>query len=542
MKKIVALLLAVVMCASVFAGCGNQTAEETTPAAQNTDAPQQTETQAPAATEAPEFSYPTTGSLTYWQWRNGNVGAHFTSFEETPIAGWIQEATGISVDYVDDHSNTDEAFQLMISDSTLPDMIGHNFGGYPGGHVGAYNDGLCIKLNDVIDQYMPNFKAYLEANPDIDAAIKDDNGDYYYIPALGSKASVFTKGNFVNQNMLDQLGAEVPTTIDGWHDLLVRVRDELKVVPLTCMWGDLMTNSILAYAYGVGINAYSVNDNGEVVYNYNTENYKAFVETATAWYAEGLIEPDIATIANDDCKAKMINQQAFMSTGYLGSYLQQIEMGSDDFTILGIPQPSLTEGVPATDCFAEQVAGTAGTIITTSCKNVELAARWCDYFFSEEGHLLANFGKEGETWTMVDGEPKFTDKVTGCPEGWPLTQTISQYNLISTGNVPSYRDNAYYKQTLTVDTVVQAMQTWSKSVENPYVHMFPNVSLTSEEAEEYVDYSTNLTTVAQEWFLSFVTGTTAIDQWDTYVAELDAMGANEALAINQAAYARYITR
>ena len=96
MKRIVALLLAVMMCVSLFAGCGNEPAEETTaPKVENN------ETKAPdVQTEAPaEFSYPTTGSITFWTYPNGNVTANYASFEVTPAAGYAEEATGIKVDY-----------------------------------------------------------------------------------------------------------------------------------------------------------------------------------------------------------------------------------------------------------------------------------------------------------------------------------------------------------------------------------------------------------------------------------------------------------
>ena len=39
--------------------------------------------------------------------------------------------------------------------------------------------------------------------------------------------------------------------------------------------------------------------------------------------------------------------------------------------------------------------------------------------------------------------------------------------------------------------------------------------------------------------MNFVIGAVSFDQWDTYIAEMEAMGANEALAINQAALDRY---
>ena len=68
-----------------------------------------------------------------------------------------------------------------------------------------------------------------------------------------------------------------------------------------------------------------------------------------------------------------------------------------------------------------------GVAITTSCKDVETAARLLDYAYSEEGHMLFNFGVEGESYTMVDGYPTYTDKILNNPEGWPLAQSLAAY-------------------------------------------------------------------------------------------------------------------
>ena len=43
---------------------------------------------------------------------------------------------------------------------------------------------------------------------------------------------------------------------------------------------------------------------------------------------------------------------------------------------------------------------------------MELALRWLDYPFSEEGFYYWNFGTEGDTYTMENGEAVFTDKIT----------------------------------------------------------------------------------------------------------------------------------
>ena len=122
LKRIGTLLLAAAMSASFMAGCGDQ------PAQSSGSQPESSKPESSAAqSETSGFSYPTTGSLTFWQWANGNVGANFASFEDTPAAGYAEEATGVKVDYIDDHSNTDEAFQLMTTSDKLPDLIGYGW-------------------------------------------------------------------------------------------------------------------------------------------------------------------------------------------------------------------------------------------------------------------------------------------------------------------------------------------------------------------------------------------------------------------------------
>ena len=262
LKRIGTLLLAAAMSASFMAGCGDQ------PAQSSGSQPESSKSESSAAqSETSEFSYPTTGSLTFWQWANGNVGANFASFEDTPAAGYAEEATGVKVDYIDDHSNTDEAFQLMTTSDKLPDLIGHGWLGYNGGIVAAYEDGLCIRLNEVIDQYMPNFKALLDANPDVKKMASDDEGNIYFIPLVGAYSSLYTYGSYVRTDMLEKVGGQVPSTIDGWHDLLTAVKNEYGIAPFTTTWGDLLTMSFVSYAYGVGNTEYVVGSDGSAVYN-----------------------------------------------------------------------------------------------------------------------------------------------------------------------------------------------------------------------------------------------------------------------------------
>ena len=539
MKRIVAFLLAVLMCVGLFAGCGNNEPVETTPPATDPVAAEGQETTEPA-----EFSYPMEGGeLTFWNWANGNVTANFPSFEATPLAGWLEEATGVKVDWIDDHSNTDEAFQLMSTDDKLPDIIGHGWLSYAGGTAGAEADGLVIRLNDIIDQYMPNFKAYLEANPDIDKMIKDDNGNYYFFPLINAKSSVYTYGAYVRQDWLNELGGQVPETVDEWYSLLTAVKEKYGVVPYTTTWADLLVRSPFAYAFGVGDGDYRIDDNGKVVYNRTSDEYKAFLETMAKWYSEGLLDQDVASIATADVRTKVINGEAFLSSGWLTSAVQPVEQASEDWDIQPIPTPVVNAGDVATDTSVSWLVSGNGAAITPDCENVELAARYIDYWYSEEGILLTNFGKEGETYNMVDGIPTYTDEVLyGYEEGWTQSQSVARYCAVVSAYYGAVKHEAYYPQLLGEQSIKDAVSIWSSVEGGGYKHKMPSVSYTSEESDAIGRYNTNLKTTADEWALNFILGVVSFDQWDTYVAEMQALGYEDAVAITQSAVDRYNAR
>lgn len=539
MKRIVAFLLAVLMCVGLFAGCGNNEPVETTPPATDPVAAEGQETTEPA-----EFSYPMEGGeLTFWNWANGNVTANFPSFEATPLAGWLEEATGVKVDWIDDHSNTDEAFQLMSTDDKLPDIIGHGWLSYAGGTAGAEADGLVIRLNDIIDQYMPNFKAYLEANPDIDKMIKDDNGNYYFFPLINAKSGVYTYGAYVRQDWLNELGGQVPETVDEWYSLLTAVKEKYGVVPYTTTWADLLVRSPFAYAFGVGDGDYRIDDNGKVVYNRTSDEYKAFLETMAKWYSEGLLDQDVASIATADVRTKVINGEAFLSSGWLTSAVQPVEQASEDWDIQPIPTPVVNAGDVATDTSVSWLVSGNGAAITPDCENVELAARYIDYWYSEEGILLTNFGKEGETYNMVDGIPTYTDEVLyGYEEGWTQSQSVARYCAVVSAYYGAVKHEAYYPQLLGEQSIKDAVSIWSSVEGGGYKHKMPSVSYTSEESDAIGRYNTNLKTTADEWALNFILGVVSFDQWDTYVAEMQALGYEDAVAITQSAVDRYNAR
>ena len=79
----------------------------------------------------------------------------------------------------------------------------------------AMADGVILDLTDLINEYCPNLKAYLEANPDVDRQVKMDSGKYYVFPSVKEIDEGCTcMGPMLRKDLLDKLGLEVPETID----------------------------------------------------------------------------------------------------------------------------------------------------------------------------------------------------------------------------------------------------------------------------------------------------------------------------------------
>lgn len=79
--------------------------------------------------------------------------------------------------------------------------------------------------------------------------------------------------------------------------------------------------------------------------------------------------------------------------------------------------------------------GTERMSISTKCKDPELAIQYCDFWFTDQGIQLANYGVEGLSCEVVDGKPQFTDTVlnnprSGCRRRDLLLHWPEQHSLL----------------------------------------------------------------------------------------------------------------
>lgn len=536
-----AVFLALALSLGIFSGCsGASSAPSSAPASAASDT---------TSISNQEFSYPMSDGdpISYWMELNSNISTNFASMEDTPYAQGLMERTGITIDY--EHppaGQASEQFGLIVADGNMPDIIEYDFlSGYSGGPEKAIKDGVILELSDIIDQYCPNLKAYLEANPDVDKMIKTDSGNYYTFPMIRGNEELCTfLGLYIRDDLLTEYNLEMPSTLEDWHTVLTTFKENGIEYPLTTGFAreDIRDSNPFVFAAGVGINFY-LGDDGQVHYGPAEENYKTYLSTFAQWYSEGLIDPDFASLNLDQVSSKMTTGTSAVTWGYVGSHLGAwIPAGREtnpDYSLSAAPFVAEEKGSTPEYGYTTSKFGGYGASITTSCKDVERAARLLDYLYSEEGALYTNFGEEGVSYTMSGSEPVYTDLILNNPDGWSVGQAMSAY-CTAPINAPHVQDARYLAQYYVLPQQQNAPATFAAT--NASAHALPPISPTPEESSEYNSIMNEIKTYQDEMEIKFILGTESLDNFDAYVETLQKMGLARALEIQNAALERYNAR
>ena len=560
-KKALAVLTTTALTASMLAACGggkdettaaNSGAgkEETTKVETETTAADKGTTAADTQASATptEVTYPLEKGekITYWVQLNGNASANYTNLGDTEFGKALKEQTGIDVEFQHPAAGQEkEQFNLIIADGNLPDIMEYQWvKGYPGGPEKAIRDGVIIPLNDVIDKYCPNLKAFLAEHPEFDKMIKTDDGHYYAFPFLrGEEKLCVNVGGFIRQDWLDELGLEVPTTIDEWHTVLTAFKEKKGAEAALCFdWANFKDKNQIIFAYDTSY-TYYVGEDGKVHYGPMEDNFKDYLTTMHQWYQEGLLDKDMASLNGDQVISKMTTDKAGASVGWAASRMQvcmtTAQKSNPNYTLAATPFPSLEKGKAPKMGFIENAFPDVSAAITTKCKDVERAARLLDYAYGEAGHNLYNFGVEGVSYEMKDGIPTYTDIVLNNPDGWPLAQSMAKH-IRGSYNGPFVQDGRYIEQYLQLPTVKECPTTWYVEGANKY--NLPNVTPLQDESKELATLNNEITTYVDEMVLKFILGTESLDNWDTYVNTIKGMNIDRALEIYNGALDRYNAR
>ena len=202
-----------VMLVLVLQGCGGSP-EVTTASGQNATAT----TAAGASTEASKNGLPIVDkplTLTYFSPKSPDRGGK-VSFNEILAYQEMEKRTGIHMEF--QHSDVEhriEQLNLMLASDDYPDIIDFDWPSFKRTPDQLIEDKVLIKLNELIDQYAPNYKKIMDSSPQMKKDAVTDKGTQFAFKYLynGDNTTVWF-GPIVRKDWLNKLKLNMPTTID----------------------------------------------------------------------------------------------------------------------------------------------------------------------------------------------------------------------------------------------------------------------------------------------------------------------------------------
>lgn len=477
------------------------------------------------------------------------------SYADVPSMVRMSEITNVYPEFIHPASGSEkEQLNLVMSNpATLPDIIYYNWSKTSMNPDQLYEDGLIINLADYLD-YAPNLRARMEADPSIRKNITTDSG---LMPGFFQmQFSVPLKNTYaylLRADWLKKVGKEVPVTLDDWYDVLCAFRDNdmdgdgdpSNEYPLT---GGMFTDNedclAIEYLYGAWGKTWKlyVNGDGHIAYGAYDPDYKEYLKLVRKWIVEGLIDPDFAT--NDKARqdAKFLNSQAGALRSGMGAGFGTFIAGlKDENAIVAAMTPVMKAGDTSYNWTGLSAGVTSDyAVITTNCKNPEMAVKWLDMFYGNDGMMLANYGIEGEAYNMIDGYPTLVDYITRNPDGKSINVALAEFSLGCSG-FPFWNDTAVREQRML--SYPAQRESGIRMAEMSQERRVPLVSLTSDETMEYSGLMSDIETYVKEATMAFLLGDVDIDEgFDAYMEELKGMGIEDAIAIYEGALQRYNAR
>ncbi len=542
-KKIVALFLTAMTTVAAITGCSKDAG------------------QAGGSTSSADYAYNENGEWTWplkekkelsiWiVWSNDYV----ENPNDLKAIQKMEELTNVHVNWqVVDAASAQEQFGLMLASGEYPDIIRDCGTYYPGGTEKGVQDGVLVDLTDVAEKYMPNYTALRTSIPELEKDTVTDEGKIVGTRTITSyfgdiRGERVWAGMALRGDWLDELGLEVPRTIDDWDKVLTAFKENYPECEAPLMIGtngyDYFSHFLSAY----GVLGEFYKDGDTVKYGPLEDGYKQWLTLFHDWYERGLIDPNFMTNSAD-----MASPADYIGTGKAGAGVQLWGLTSDvlktqgyttdeDFNLVATSSPVLKEGDTPEIGFNTSALVKEEVGISTSTKDLELACRYLDFWYSNESMLLNTLGIEGESYTVdADGTYHLTDAMQAMiDEGKVNTRAEAVYTYtLGTADFGLYNwgmfDPIYEGQ--------DALKAYDEFDKDKFDLMLPPcMTMTDAENTEYVTLYTDIQTLARENTVKFITGEKSLDEYEEFVEQLRSYNIDRCIELQQAALDRYNAR
>lgn len=402
-KRLLALFLALVLVLTTFAACGNTASEEE----QAENAPSASDNQnAEGEQEAVESEYPEYLNLDspapiITDEAAGTIKLKVAivqssiggNWEDLWISKYLKDKYNVEfeVETILDTALSDRK-TLMMASGELPDiMIAMNFSTAELYQYGL-EEGMLLQADQYINETLtPNLYKYMQ-DENVKKASTLPDGHVYSMPWIFASDDVaLYHADYINKVWLDELGLDVPKTLDEYVDALYAMKEadlagvgSENVYPFSGGMNENGTNAstyfllnALGYVTWDDYGTEAALRNGEVVIPaYDLDTYQEFLKLMNQFYEDGIIAPNFFTTDSTESIARLQNGQS-------GIYYDEVHStGYENFTdwVACYPLTSEWNSEPVTATpNTTQMGG--GFVISADTEYPELCMRIADLWF-----------------------------------------------------------------------------------------------------------------------------------------------------------------
>ena len=457
-----------------------------------------------------------------------------------------EKMTGIKMEWEEVTSELAAKRSLALASGEYPDIFYR--ANVSDAEIIKYGaEGVFLSLGDLIDKYAPNYKKFLNENPDAKKGITMADGNMYsLLYYMDVDANRITPKLFFNQEWLNRVGKSIPTTTEEFYALLKAFKDgdgngngKDDEIPWAAQNLEFIVNSLYG-AWGLRNRGASHpyvdmdEQTGKLRFIPIQNEYKEMLQYLNKLYTEKLVDQEIFTMNIAQLVAK--GEQDLVG---VFSHTNNQQIGSTASPKF-VGQTEALEG-PNGHKLAMRLSNVAhkgAFLITDKCKYPEAAMRWVDYFYSMEGGYFLFLGVEGVSYEKkADGTYDFYDKIVKeIPAGSTYDQVISAYVPIAGLNNPTIGKREYFRGAVMNPVGIGTAENLA-----PYVpkEIWAPFNYSLQDMDRLAALEGDIKSYIDQMQAQFIQGKASFADWDKYVSEIKKMGLEEYMEIYNIGYENY---
>lgn len=471
---------------------------------------------------------------------------------------WLEEKTGVKFEFqsclkVDGK----QKMNTMMVSGDLPDVFMYTGNEPTASEQLLYGtQGDFIPLNDLIENYMPNLKQMLDEKPIIKENMTMQDGNMYVFTQVGKAVHTsYPWKMWINQDWLDNLGLELPTTTEEYYQVLKAFKEQdangngnpNDEIPLSGCFDGWNTNPIvfIMNAFGTyrpdtqNVQGMYLDDDGKVVFPAVTDEWKEGLKYLNKLCEEGLLDSLLFSQPKQELQKIGNNPGTEILGSSAGGTVSEFMSLTDSenwrhFTTV----PPLEGPDGFRQSFYVPDVGKAGASITSSCEDPIAVARALDLFYTKEGTTWNRLGVHGEDY--IDAEEGDLNFIGEQAEFIRVTNSAEvgnhAWSQLGAWGIPDDFD-LWFKAEPTIELTL-----YNESAEKyapygtPDENIILPVAMTEEQSRRIVDIEVPMDQYIDQATAEFIMGTRDIDaDWDAYVAAVEKFGLAEYIEVYQEA-------